>query len=587
MESSVGYEANCEAAATDSSRPRSGPSILPMLLVRAAPERQTQKVGWSVMRSRCRGALWPPSRPAGATSPFRRHERSLHEYSRCESVCRSANYPSLPNRMLRRFGSHKSSYHSRSSRRTMDPSASMLQIDMSRQCRALAWLRLTDYMLLILCGSVLLSLAISLWSWPMWARIVGLIVLAFLCFVLYTVWRHVGVIDPAVWRVYRIVLPLIALPLLVAAGLLTITSSMNHDRTETFLQLEGIVLLTVIAAVPLAGWISLFALRKGRIAAIDVTVDELLQRLSTNAGVRAVDAANIKRINKPWGIVLGLVGAMFPVVGMLGQHAQPIPIWVSIFLLLRARRYFQVDADSLLAVDHRPPILFLRSFDDEKQRYGTPNRAFLGFSLELRLSNHFSRFGPFVAIGSPKETVPEPGAARVLLSDDEWQSRVLQWIKDADLIIMYSGKTHWVNWELRRVLENGGAARLILMIPEIKGWRKSKRQNDISARVQQLREVFKDTPWDEDLSQFDDFTGLRAMLFRADGTVVILESRSRSRDSYHLAALVAHDLLLNAKVHKTSIAAPVGTPASGVDSSVDGEPVARYAGKSDAGTVTP
>jgi len=484
----------------------------------------------------------------------------------------------------------------------MDPStSSILQIDMSRQCRALAWLRRTDYMLLIMCGSVLLSLAINLWSWSMWAQIVGLIVLAFLCFALYTVWRHVGVIDPAVWRAYRIVLPLIALSLLVAilsvcaAGLLAMTDSVNHDRAQVFLQLESIVLLTAIAAVPLAGWISLSALRKDRIATIDVTVDELLQRLSANAGVRAVDAANIKRINKPWGVVLGLAGAMFPFVAMLAPQPQPIAIWVSIFLLLRARRYFQVDADSLLAVDRRSPILFLRSFDDEKQRYGTPNRAFLGFSLELRLSNHFSRFGPFVAIGSPKETVPEPGAARVLLSDDEWQSRVLRWIKDASVIVMYSGKTRWVNWELRRVLENGGAERLILMIPEIKGWRKSKRQSDISARLQQLREVFKDTPWDEELSKIDDFTGLRAMLFRADGTLVILKSRSRSRDSYHLAALVAHDFLLDAKVPKTSVAAPVGTPAGGVDSRVEKindrfeSPTSKgnQPGRSDAGTVTP
>ena len=215
------------------------------------------------------------------------------------------------------------------------------------------------------------------------------------------------------------------------------------------------------------------------------------------------------------------------------------------FLLVRARRYFQIDADSLLAVDRRPPILFLRSFeDDEKQKYGRSDKALLDFSLETRLSNHFSRFGPFVAIGSPTEKVPQPGAARVLLSDDEWQPRVLSWMRDARLIIMYSGKTHWVNWELRQVVENERATRLILMIPEIKAWRSSKRDREISARVQQVREVFKGTPWEEELLCFNDFAGLRAMLFRPDGSMVIVKSRSRSRDSYHLAALVAHQILI-------------------------------------------
>ena len=77
--------------------------------------------------------------------------------------------------------------------------------------------------------------------------------------------------------------------------------------------------------------------------------------------------------------------------------------------------------------------------------------AFLAFSLEARLYYHFSRFGPFVAIGSSTETVPMVGAARVLLSDDEWQPRVPSWIRDTKLIVMYSGTTHWVNWELRQV----------------------------------------------------------------------------------------------------------------------------------------
>jgi hypothetical protein len=92
--------------------------------------------------------------------------------------------------------------------------------------------------------------------------------------------------------------------------------------------------------------------------------------------------------------------------------------WLGFFLLVRARRYLQIDTDSLLAVDQRPPILFLRSFDDdEKQRFTRSDKAFLDFSLETRLSNHFSRFGPFIAIGSPKEAVPQLGASRVLLSE--------------------------------------------------------------------------------------------------------------------------------------------------------------------------
>ena len=248
-------------------------------------------------------------------------------------------------------------------------------------------------------------------------------------------------------------------------------------------------------------------------------------------------------------VLLGVALAPIPTVGRQASYALRAIDQLNIlgfFLIVRARRYFQVSADSLLAVDKRPPILFLRSFaDDERQHYGTSQRALLDFSLETRLANHFHRFGPFIAIGSPKETVPQPGAARVLLSDDEWQSRVLGWMKDANLIIMYCGTTQWVNWELRRVVESGRTTSLILMFPESKAWRSSRRKRDIEARVEQIRDVFKDTPWAEELMTFSDFAGLRAMVFRADGSMVMVKCRSRSRDAYHLAALIAHQQLLD------------------------------------------
>jgi hypothetical protein len=300
-----------------------------------------------------------------------------------------------------------------------------------------------------------------------------------------------------------------------------------------------------IGSVALLGWISLIRLRRMNIAAMGATVDQVLFRLAKNAGVTAVRATDIRRINKPRALVLGAAGALVLLVYFLKIHGFLLSL-LGFSLLVRARRYFQIDADSLLAADRRPPILFLRSFDDdEKQKYVGSERTLLDFSLETRLSNHFSRFGPFVAIGSPNEKVPQLGAARVLLSNDEWQPRVLRWMRDAKLIIMYSGKTHWVNWELRQVVKNECATRLMLMMPEIEYWRTSKRNKEISARVEQIREVFKGTPWEEELLCFNDFAGLRTMLFRPDGSMVMVKSRSRSRDSYHLAALVAHHILID------------------------------------------
>jgi hypothetical protein len=471
----------------------------------------------------------------------------------------------------------------------MSNSARITEIDITRQARALGWLRLTDYALIVLCGGwavgLLSGLVLGLRSESAGTLVFEFITSLILCFAVYTGWRHVGVIDPAVWKTQRILFPLlVVLCLFVAWGTLeatgSVTSIFEEDRSQAIQQLSGVLTAGWIAAVSLLGWISLMMLRRMKVTAMSAPLDRVLRQLIKSGGLNAAQAAHIKRINTPRGTLIGLAGAFILLVLILA----PIPsnkaladvmlrsnqqlTLLGFFLLVRARRYFQINADSLLAVDHRPPILFLRSFDDdEKQQFGRSDRAFLDFSLETRLSNHFSRFGPFVAIGSPKETLPQLGAARVLLSDDEWQPRVLNWMRQSNVVIMYSGKTHWVNWELRQLLENGCVTRLILMIPEIKGWRRAKRNKDISARVEQIRDVFRSTPWEEELLQFEDFAGLRAMLFRPDGSMVMVKSRSHGRDSYHLAALVAHLILLNSAHQSVPQSSVVDMPmANALDS---------------------
>ena len=452
------------------------------------------------------------------------------------------------------------------------------EINISRQARALAWLRLTDYALVVLCGfwaiGLLSDLAFHFPSADAVTLVFESIILPILCFAVYTGWRHVGVIDPAVWRAYRVVFPLLlGVCLFSLWGVLVEAGSLGGLMESGRDALSGLSVAVWVGSVALLGWISLMLLQRMKITAMGATVDQILLALAKKAGVTAVQATGIKRINKPRGLVIGAVGLLILVALLLAPEpsnkslanafvraSQQISM-LGFFLLVRARRYFQIDADSLLAVDRRPPILFLRSFDDdEKDKFKRWDKAFLDFSLETRLSNHFSRFGPFIAIGSPKETVPQLGAARVLLSDDEWQPRVLSWMRNAKLIIMYSGKTHWVNWELRQLVQNECTTRLLLMVPEIKSWRRSKRNEEIWARVEHVRQVFKHTPWEEELLTFDDFPGLRAMLFRPDGSMVMVKSRSRSRDSYHLAALIAHQQLLDSDNVAQSAAARAHAP---------------------------
>ena len=452
----------------------------------------------------------------------------------------------------------------------MDPNVSrsvarITSIDIGRPARALALLRWSDVILVLGCGSgavaivpeALLALARSEWI----DVILQLPIAAILAFAAYTGWRHAGVIDPRVWCSYLWVFPLLA-GLAVFIVLSVIAEWRSHGANpfkdpESFASVYG---LLVYIGISIPGFLCVLLLRHTRIAPMSAPLQDVLIELSARGGTSGLSVAR-HRVNVRRGVAFGVVGALL-LIGVLfapwPTRLEHLKIAARVIdqvkllaasLLLLARRYFQVSADALLQVDRRPPILFLRSFsDDERYQYVSSTRALLDPSLESRLANHFHRFGPFVAIGSPKETVPQIGAARVLLRENEWQGRVLGWMKDASVIIMYGGTTQWVNWELRQVIESGRATRLILMFPEIKGWRPSRRAKDISLRVAQIREAFKDTPWKEELAEFDDFAGLRAMLFRPDGSMVMIRSGSRTREAYHLAALIAHQQLLKLDV---------------------------------------
>jgi hypothetical protein len=427
--------------------------------------------------------------------------------------------------------------------------ARITEIDISGPARALAILRWSDYTLVVACGlgaihllPDLISSAAHGSSGELASECLMAVALAFATF---TGWRHVGVIDPRVWRTYPwVFVALASLGLLAALETVSGLIANHKNPLEDIQTLVGLFSGLWFAAIAIPGFVCVVLLRRMRISPMGVRLSDLLIALMARGGVQAPRVTRLERPRFGTGLVYGALGTCL----LLGTTFAPVPAddqgaslvyrvtnqlnTLAFFLIVRERRYFQVSADSLLAVDKRRPILFLRSFtDDERQRYGNSQRALLDFSLETRLANHFYHFGPFIAIGSPKDTVPEPGAARVLLTDDEWQTRVLGWMESASLIVMYCGTTKWVNWELQKIIERGWSTSLILMIPEVKGWRASKREKDIAERVQQLREVFRNTEWDEELTEFNDFQKLRAMLFRADGSMVMVRSRSRSRDS--------------------------------------------------------
>jgi hypothetical protein len=224
--------------------------------------------------------------------------------------------------------------------------------------------------------------------------------------------------------------------------------------------------------------------------------------------------------------------------------------FVGLALILRSRRYLQTDADSLLSVDRRPPILFLRSFTDDAKggwRLMLTGFRLLDYSLELRLAKYFMRFGPFIAIGTPNQTTPQIGAARKLFGEGDWQDAVIDWAKNAQLVSIFVGSTKWVNWEISQVVSLDLTERVILLMPESRMWLPLKHNAAMKQRLSMLVQAMAGTPWYGALSEIGSAGTIRAILLEKGGSISVINSSSRNRDSYHLGAVIAHHLIMKRK----------------------------------------
>jgi hypothetical protein len=197
------------------------------------------------------------------------------------------------------------------------------EIDISKQARSLAWFRRIEYPLVFLCGFGAIDLLWGLVSSFPFANtgtlVFELIASLMFGFAAYTGWRYAGVIDSAGWRTYRVALLLLVVFCLfvIALSALNLPAAFGSEA-NTMEQVEEkygeffseLFSFGSIGGVALLVWISLMLLRRMKITAMGATVDQVLLRLAKNAGVTAVKATDIRRINKPRGLVFGTAGAL-------------------------------------------------------------------------------------------------------------------------------------------------------------------------------------------------------------------------------------------------------------------------------------
>lgn len=265
-------------------------------------------------------------------------------------------------------------------------------------------------------------------------------------------------------------------------------------------------------------------------------VESFARGLGPAAVVRGTAGQRARALMLRLGGLVLLLGAV--VIGATRENLYllpPVLIAGGLFAFLRASQTAQPKLARVLAKDARRPILLLRSFkDDVRVSVGRPQRTpvgtvVFGRRLEQAIAAWLTTFGPLIAIGNPGEKLPQIGAARAYLSDDEWQPQVLQWMDDALFIIMMAGATPWITWELHRIVERGHAHQLFIVVPP----------RDKGQRWPHVVESMRSTPWFPALDHLDP-TGLLVVRLLPDGWVRAVRSRGRGMEQdYQLALAIS------------------------------------------------
>jgi hypothetical protein len=145
-----------------------------------------------------------------------------------------------------------------------------------------------------------------------------------------------------------------------------------------------------------------------------------------------------------------------------------------------ARRLSSADARRLMRRDPRTPVLYLRSFGDDRLRLwaATLGRPSLVERFTLRRSNRFeevlvrylSRYGPVIAVNPPGTWMAPLRAARETVDSADWQSVVAGWMAQSALFVFLAPAnpvTDGLEWELRALGDHGQWDKALAVVPPV------------------------------------------------------------------------------------------------------------------------
>ena len=203
-----------------------------------------------------------------------------------------------------------------------------------------------------------------------------------------------------------------------------------------------------------------------------------------------------------------------------------------VFFLKKSKHLSQKKGRDILKSDLRKPILYLRSFLHDPLAAFSENDTtlakYLSLGIPLNLNSEeeqiafaVNKFGPLIAIGDPKESIPQLGASRVYTEHESWKDVVINLIKLSQLVILRVGDTPGFWWEVEMVLKNKSPLKLIFLLPN------SKKQYNIFKEKFESISSYR-LPLDYDPSEIRNQTFSAVLKFSSTWTPSIIYSKENA-----------------------------------------------------------
>ena len=129
---------------------------------------------------------------------------------------------------------------------------------------------------------------------------------------------------------------------------------------------------------------------------------------------------------------------------------------------------------------NKPPVLLLRSFRLDRVRITPPNmpdstitlseKSFLKWghvTFEEAVCDILNYIGPVKAIGRPSEVAPPPGAQRIYVPNESWQTTVTDLMKSSAAVVIIPDISQGVEWELLNAPKHIDMSRIIILFPPL------------------------------------------------------------------------------------------------------------------------